>query len=302
MLNLDVLRVFLAVAKHGSFSEAGRRLYLSQPAVSQTIQGLERQLGVQLFIRHSRTAQLTESGQALVPMARDLLDSAQRVEQTMVSFQKEVIGEITIGCSTASGKYLLPGLIGHFHHLFSQVRINVMVSAREVIMTKLFSGEIALGISSKKVEHPDLEYQDFFTDPIVLIVPANHPWAGISQIMPADLLDEPLILREESSGTREALVDGLRQDDISVDMLNIAMVLGNTEAIEMAVEEGLGVAFVSRLAAARGVALGRVIEVNVTGLELTRNIYLTRNTQQLQTRVQVEFWEFVNNAKDFIKN
>lgn len=301
MINLDALKVFLAAAEHGSFSEAGRQLHLSQPAVSQIIQGLERQLGAQLFVRQGRTAQLTEGGQMLVPMARELLTSAQRVEQTMLSIQGEVIGEMSIGCSTASGKYLLPGLIARFRRQYPQVRLNVLVTSRESVINKLLSGEVALGVSSKQIEHTDLEYQDFFKDNVILIVPANHPWAQYRKIFPDDLLDEPMILREEVAGTREVLMDGLQKRDISPEMLNVAMVLGNAEAIEMAVEEGLGVAFVSRLAASRGLELGRVVEVEVAGMELSRNIYLVRNRKQPLTRAQTEFWHFIQVGQEALK-
>ncbi|MBI5950158.1 MAG: LysR family transcriptional regulator [Chloroflexi bacterium] len=297
MLNLDALKVFLAIAEHGNFSEAGRRLHLSQPAVSQIIQGLERQLGMQLFIRQGRTAQLTESGQVLVPMARELLNSAQRVEQTMLSLQGEVMGEMTVGCSTASGKYLLPGLIARFRREFPKVRINVLVTSRESVMGKLLGGEVALGVSSKLIEHYDLEYQDFFKDDVILIAPSNHRWAQYRKIYPDDLLDEPMILREEAAGTREVLLEGLLKHDISSDMLNVAMVLGNAEAIGMAVEEGLGIAFISRLAAARGLALGRIVEVSVEGMSLARNIYLARNRRHPFTRAQEKFWEFVTSTK-----
>ncbi len=297
MLNLDSLRVFLTVAEHGSFSEAGRQLHLTQPAVSQSIQGLEKQLGMPLFNRQGRAVQLTESGQVLVSMARELLTSAQRLEQTMLSLHGEVIGEMSVGCSTASGKYLLPGLIAHFRRAYPQVRINVLVTSRDSVIHKLLSGEVAVGISSKLIQHYDLEYQDFYNDDVILIAPAGHPWAQYRRIYPDDLLDEPMILREEVAGTREVLMDGLLTRDISPAMLNVAMVLGNAEAIGMAVEEGLGVAFISRLAAARGIALGRIVEVEVDGMSLTRKLYMARNRRQPLTRAQVEFWEFIKKNK-----
>lgn len=293
MLNLEALKVFLAVAEHGSFSEAGRNIHISQPAVSQIIQGLERQLEVQLFTRQGRTAQLTEAAQVLLPMARELIATSQRVEQTMFSLQGEVIGEMNIGCSTASGKYLLPGLISRFRRLYPQVRLNVLVTSRESVINKLISRQAAFGVSSKQINHPELEYLDFFTDAVILIAPSNHPWARNRKIYPDDLLEEPMILREESAGTREVMMEGLRKHDLSPEMLNVSMVLGNAEAIEMAVEEGLGIAFVSRLAALRGLALGRIVEIDVEGMQLLRNIYLIRNRQQPPTRAQVEFWRFI---------
>lgn len=293
MLNLDSLKVFLAVAERGSFSEAGRNLHLSQPAVSQIIQGLERQLGLLLFARQGRTVQLTEGGHVLVSMARELLTASQRVEQTLLSLHGEVVGEISVGCSTASGKYLLPGLIARFRKEYPQVKVNVVIGSRESIITKLLAGDVSLGVSSKLIEHYDLEYQDFFKDDVILIVPASHRWAKYRKIYPDDVLDEPLILREDLAGTREVLMESLRQRDISPEMLNIAMVLGNAEAICVAVEEELGIAFVSRLAAARGIALGRLVEVSVEGMELSRNIYAARNRRQPLTRAQAKFWEYV---------
>ena len=297
MLNLDALKVFLAVAEHGSFSEAGRNLHLSQPAVSQIIQGLERQLGLLLFARQGRAVQLTEGGHVLVSMARELMTSAQRVEQTMLSLQGEVVGEMSIGCSTASGKYLLPGLVARFRKKYPQVKINVVIGSRESVITKLLGGEVSLGVSSKQIEHNDLEYQNFFKDDVILVVPASHPWARYRKIYPDDILDEPLILREDLAGTREVLIESLRVHDISPDMLNIVMVLGNAEAIEVAVEEELGIAFVSRLAASRGIALGRIVEVSIEGMELSRNIYLARNRRQSLSRAQAKFWEYVSLSK-----
>ena len=156
------------------------------------------------------------------------------------------------------------------------VRINVSVTSRVSVMQKLLAGDVALGISSKQIDHPDLKYQELFTDDVILIVPADHPWSDYPTIYPDDILDEPIILREDLAGTREVLFNSLRQQDIYPEMLNVVMELGNAEAIEMAVAEGIGVAFVSRLAAARGLALGNVVEVLVAGMELRRCIYIVR--------------------------
>jgi len=297
MLNLNELNIFLVAAECGNFSEAGRRLHLSQPAISQTISNLEKDMGMELFERIGRTQRLTEAGQVLKPMAIELLAGAKRLQETMASLQGEVVGELNIGCSTASGKYLLPGLIARFRRKYSKVRVNVIVNDRNAVIEKVISGEFSLGVSSKKIEHRELEYQEFFNDDVILIVSAKHAWAAYRQIYPDDLLDEPIILREESAGTLEVLLDGLHQFDITSDMLNIAMVLGNAEAIEMAVEEDIGIAFVSRLAAMRGIELGRVVEVKVDGLTLKRKIYLTRTRHLPLARAQLEFWDFVKSPQ-----
>jgi DNA-binding transcriptional LysR family regulator len=293
MLNLNELTIFLAAARCGSFSEAGRQLHLSQPAISQTIDSLEKRFGVKLFARQGRCVRLTDAGQMLQPMAGELVVSARRIEETMCSMKGEVVGEIQVGCSTSSGKYLLPGLIARFRRQYPQVTIHVLVTGRDSVIQKLLAGDVALGVSSKRIEHSDLEFQKFFDDELMLIAPAGHRWAGFPQIYPDDLLDEPLILREESAGTRAKLMEGLQEHDILPDMLNVTMVLGNAEAIVMAVEEGIGVAFVSRLSAQRSLELGRVIEVHVEGMHLNHTIYLARSRRFAPTRAQAEFWQYV---------
>jgi DNA-binding transcriptional LysR family regulator len=293
MIDLNAIQTFLTVAELNSFSEAARRLNLSQPAISQTIHNLERQFGVELFVRKGRSVHLTEAGQLLQGLGRELLTNANRLEEMMNSVQGHVIGEMTVGCSTTSGKYLLPGLIARFRQRYPQLRINVSVTSRDSVIKKLISGDLLLGVSSKIIESSELEYKEFFTDDVILIVPANHRWANFRRIYPDDLLEEPIILREEVAGTSEVLMEGLRQHDILPGMLKVAMTLGNAEAIEMAVEEGLGISFVSRLAAARGLELGRIVEVEVEGMPLQRKIYLARNRRFPPTRAQAEFWAFV---------
>ena len=291
--NINDLKVFLVACETKNFSQAGRQLHLSQPAISQTINNLEKHFGTKLFLRQGRSIYLTEIGQALRPMARELVAAARRMEESVFSLQGEVVGEFEIGCSTASGKYLLPGLIARYRRIFPLVRINVQVSSRNSIIKQLISGEVALGISSRRIDHRELEYKDFFTDEVILIVPANHPWTKFRRVYPDDLLDEPMILREESAGTIEVLKKGLLEHDISFDMLNVVMGLGNAEAIEIAVEEGIGVAFISRLAAKRGLEMGKIVEVEVESMRLFRKIYLARNQRFPSTRAQIEFWDFV---------
>lgn len=291
--DLNDLVVFLVACETRNFSQAGRQLNLSQPAISQTINNLERHFGASLFIRQGRTVYLTEIGLALKSMAQELIASARRMEETISSLQGEVMGEFEIGCSTDAGKYLLLSLIAKYKSMFPLVQVNVLLTSRSSVIKRLLSGEAGFGVSSLQVEHRDLECKEFFSDEVILIAAADHRWSDYGCIYLEDLLDEPIISREEGSGTREVMRTGLLEQDITFDMLNIVMTLGNAEAIEMAVEEGIGIAFISRLVAARGLELGRVIEVKIEGLELFRKIYLARNQRFPTTRAQGEFWDLV---------
>jgi len=161
----------------------------------------------------------------------------------------------------------------------------------------LLNQTLALGVVSRKVEHRDLECTPLFEDKIILIVPAPHPWAKYGRALPADLVEQPFIRREDSSGTCEAVFEALKHFGISGDDMNVVMELGNAEAIEMAVEEGIGIAFVSELVAARGLALGKVRQVEIEGLNVSQTVYLCRQMASIFTRAEARFWEFTQSNR-----
>ena len=295
MLTLQEFDIFLAAADYENFSEAGRRLHISQSAVSQTVQKLETHFGTKLFVRNGHSIELSSAGELLMALAKELLANATRLEETMAAVNDSIAGKINIGCSTTSGKYLLPRLIADFRSEYPQVRLDVYVAGRENVIHKLIEGTFNFSVTSKLIEHPELEYARFYTDEIILIVPANHPWAKYRRVLPDDLLDTPLILREKGSGTIEVLFEGLRTKDIAPEMLNVVMILGNAEAIILAVEEGIGAAFVSRLAAQRSLELGRCVEIEVEGLALKRDLFLARSRHHPADRSQIKFWQFLRN-------
>jgi DNA-binding transcriptional LysR family regulator len=128
-------------------------------------------------------------------------------------------------------------------------------------------------------------------------VPSAHAWSRSRHIYPDDLLDQPIIMREEGSGTYAALYRALRAHDIMPEMLNVVMTLGNAESVALAVEEGLGIGFVSKLVAARSAALGRAVEVAVEGFDLRHALYFVRNRRTPMTHSQRAFWEFMQVAQ-----
>lgn len=302
MIENSQLRIFLVAAEEGSFSRAAERLHLSQSAVSQNIQALEQAYGVQLFLRRGRTVLLSEAGQAILPLAREALNASRLVEEALLHANQQIGGELMIGCSTSAGKYLLPMLLAEFQRRFPAVLPRVRVMGREAILERLINRSIPFGVSSRELLHSDLECVPFFEDRIILIVSPDHPWAAFGRALPTDLIDQPIIVREETSGTREAVIEGLKPHGIYCDMLRIKMELGNAEAIEMAVERGVCIAFVSELVAARGLALGKIKKVEIEGLDLRRTIYIARHVDYPLTRAQTLFWDFLLEERQHLKN
>ncbi len=300
MITLQGLEVFLRVVGEGSFSKAAHVLNVSQPTVSQTIQNLEAYFDAVLFERHRRGVYLTDAGEALLPMAHELVASARRLEEDMAILHGLVVGKLVIGCSTSAGKYLLPRSIARFQQQFPRVRVDIKIRSRESALEKLITNQVDLAVSSKRIEHGDVEYIPLFKDEVVLITPTDHPWAQYGRVLPEDLRDAPMILREPESGSADSLIHGLRQHDITPDMLNVVMELGNPEAIVMAVEEGIGVSFVSRLVAQRGIVGGKIAIVEVERMPLEHQIYIGRNLSTPFSRSQAEFWTFIAEQKDEI--
>jgi len=216
------------------------------------------------------------------------------LQAIMSSVNTDVVGELRVGCSTTAGKYVLPQLAARFCQQFPGVRVRILACTPEDIMLKLLGGDTDVGVLSREIQDPSLDVQEFFRDTISLIVPWNHRWAEKKLIEPAELLEEPLILREETSGTRRVLLSELSKFDIGYNDLNIFMELGNAEAIVRTVAAGYGVAFVSKLANAYPLAEGKIAEVAVDGLNLSRVIYMIRKRTSLPNRPRDAFWGFIH--------
>jgi DNA-binding transcriptional LysR family regulator len=298
MINVPELKVFVAAAEELNFSRAAQRLHLSQSAVSQNIQSIEKAYGVELFIRHGRSVQLSEAGQAILPLARDVLGSTRLLEDALVNVKGDVAGELAIGCATTSGRYFIPNLLASYQHEYPHVRTRVSLMGRQAVVDHILNQTLNLGVVGRFVENREIESQPLFEDRIILIVPPDHPWTKLDCVKPADVLEPPFISRENSSGTYEVLFDNLRRVGIDPDNLNVVTELGDAEAVEMAVEKGIGITFISELMAARSLALGRVKKVEVEGFHLTQKIYLCRHVASNFTHAETKFWEFMQQNRE----
>jgi len=302
MVELSALRVFLVAAEERNFSKAAKRLHMSQSAISQNIQTIERAYKIDLFNRHGRTVELSEAGQNILPMVREVLLAARLLEDGLQDVNSQVGGELLIGCSTSAGKYILPTLLAEFQRDYPAVHPRVKIISRESVMDRLVNRLIPIGISSRLIDHHSIESVPLFEDRIILIVHPDHPWAMYGRAFASDILDQPFITREDTSGTCETVMEGLKPQNITIDNFNVVMELGNTEAIEMAVERGVGIAFVSEMVAARGLALGRIKRVEVEGLDLRRKIYMSRHIGSPFTRAQSLYWDFAKSQYEKLNN
>jgi DNA-binding transcriptional LysR family regulator len=298
MIDIQKIETFLAAAENSSLSEAAKQLHLSQPAVSHQIKVLEQELNATLFIRSSTGLQLTEAGRLLLPWARRLLHDTSNLREMMSSLQEDIVGELRIACSTTAGKYILPLLAARFCQQYPGIRVSILSCGPEQATLDLLEGETHIGVVSSEINDPSLELQEFFRDTITLIVPSNHRWAMRRLIEPAEILEEKIIMREATSGTRRVVLTELAKHDISLDDLDVFMQLGNAEAIVRTIAAGFGISFVSSLASACPLERGNVINLSVNGLDLERKVYMVRKRISEPHRPRDVFWSFVHDPSN----
>lgn len=296
MLNVHQLNVFLIAAETLNFTLTAKRLHLTQSSVSQHIKSLEVQLGVELFSRKGRSLEITDAGAVLLPLARDIVNGSIRAAEQMELLKKEIHGQLVVGCNTAPGKYLLPILLSKFHDQYPLVKIACQVLPLQQTIEGLSDGDIHFAISNvEDVEYDSCEFQLYLEEPIVLAVPMEHPWASRSEIEPEELYEGHFISREKKSGAYKYIKRSLLDVGIEVERLDIFLEMGTSEALALAVEQGLGVGFVSKMILDR-ICPGRVAEVKVNGLEIIQPIYFGRQTAFPTTGAQAAFWEFIQEA------
>jgi DNA-binding transcriptional LysR family regulator len=298
MIDIQKIETFLAAAENLSLSEAAKQLHLSRPAVSHQIRVLEQELDVALFIRVNTGLQLTEAGRLLLPWARRLLHDTSNLREMMSSLQEDNVGELRIACSTTAGKYILPQMAARFCKQYPGIRVRILACGPEQATLELLEGEAHIGVVSSEIGDMSLELQEFFRDTITLIVPANHRWVMRKMIEPAEILEEKIIMREETSGTRKVVLTELAKHDISLEDLDVFMELGNSEAIVRTVADGYGISFVSSLATACPLERGNVINIPVKGLDLQRRVYMVRKRISAPHRPRDVFWSFIHHPSN----
>ena len=288
-VTLRQLRTFKTVADLTSFSAAAQRLKLSQPSVSYQVKELEETLGLPLLDRLGKRVQLTEAGNVLYNYARrmlDVLDEATVVIEEMRGIQR---GTLRVGASTTVGIYLLPAALGAFKKLHPGLVISLEIGTRARVQDQVLRNELDLAVVGPALKDPELAIIPFLSDELVVVAPAGHPLAGRRGLTLKDLADQPFIMREAASGSRLSLEKAARKAGAK---LRVAMELGSNGAIKHAVESGLGLAVISRYAAALEFSSGRLVELDVRGFPIRRDwhiVHLRRRKLPASVHAFIDF-------------
>jgi DNA-binding transcriptional LysR family regulator len=284
------LQSFLAVARAKSFRRAAEKLALSQPALSQQIKELERELDAQVFDRLGRAIALTQAGRLLEEYAQRIVSMVQGLREAMGQLRGLERGALRLGASTTPGIYLLPGLLARFKTRHPKTEVSLHIGNTREIEERVRATEVDLGIVGGHVsDAKETCVEARLLDRIVLIIPRQHPWAARRAVSGERLREECLLVREEGSATRRVIDTALDHAGISP---GSRLELGHTEAIKQGVLAGLGVAFVSEYAIRSELAARRLRTVRVQGIAIQRHFHVIRYEGRVLSPLERAFLDF----------
>ena len=251
-MNLKQLEAFVKVAETKSFSEAAKQLFLTQPTISAHVSALEKELNTCFLIRNTRGVELSESGKELYAYAVQMLE----IEKTIKGrFGKEIKPEgnvLRIGASTVPAQYILPNVMSAFHAEYPGEKLKLFETDSEGVIDMILSHHIDIGFTGTVIEKGNCKYLPFYEDELVALTPANEKFVEKfcgGQILADWIMDEPVILREEGSGTKKEAAKMLAEQGIDMKKLKLAALMENQETIKRSVSKGMGVTILSKLAA-----------------------------------------------------
>ena len=293
MVTLTQLRTFVTVARLNSFSRAAEALHISQPAVSAQILALEDVLKARLFDRIGKKIALSDAGRTVLAAAEDVMARLAEMERDLADLQQMKAGHLVIGASQVVGVYLLPEWLAGFQQEFPGIQAKVRIELARRIVDMLVEGEIDCALIGEGVPVSDsrVAVKPVANDELVLIVPSHHILAEMGSVPLSSLLGMTFILPRRDSASSECVLEQLAAEGMAP---KVVMELGNIGAVKRAVEAGLGVSIVSRIAVAHELADGRLKSVKLAGLKMERRISLCWLHDKRFSKATEAFVGFVN--------
>jgi len=279
-ITLRQLQIFCAVAHTGSTTAAAESVALSQSATSAALNELEGLLAVQLFDRVGKRLVLNDSGRALLPNARALLEDAQAIEDGFAGRGDAVRVNLRLAASTTIGNYLLPPLLASFHRDWPGARLALRIGNTMEVATAVAELDADLGMIEGPCHVPGLAVLPWLEDELVIVAAPTHPLARAAaqaRLTVRQLRQAPWLLREPGSGTREAAEQALLPH---LQQLPVDITLGSPEAIKNAVAAGMGLSCLSRAVVQDLLAARRLMVVPTTLPRLTRRLSLVHHAQK----------------------
>src|SRR5262245_31897805 len=261
------LRTFLTIIDTESFTRAGRRLGLSQSAISQQIGALERHLGVKLLRRTGTGARPSPAGEILVHSARQVIRKVDEAQRVLADFESNGAGVLRIGAGGAACHYLLPAILKELRADYPKVDLHVVSAPTQTTVERLLEGELDLGMLTLPVVHTRLRILPLGRDELVAIVAPGHAWSDRKRVQPEEFAEQPLLIYERRSQTFRLIERVLLEAGV---FPQVSMEMDHLEAVTAMVRDGFGVAIVPRWTIREEITNGQLLALSIGKSGLTR--------------------------------
>ncbi|MCC6588721.1 MAG: LysR family transcriptional regulator [Bryobacterales bacterium] len=294
-MDLDQLHTFLEIVRLKSFSKAAQTCFRTQPAISAQVRQLEHELNTTLFERLGTRIALTPAGRIFAEYAEQILDLRRQAGNAIAELERTPRGELVIAANEATCIYVLPDVFSQYKQLFPNVQLQVERSYGSRIVEAVLENQVDFGITQLPVVEKRVQVVKIFSDEIKLLVPAGHPLAANSSVVPRDLLSHPLLM-PKSGTTRTRLNEWL---DIVEPELNISMELDATEMIKRFVLAGLGISFLASGHCREEVEAGKLAVISLAPEPLHRSVGLIYRKDKSLSKAALGFIQVIlENAQE----
>jgi len=238
---LHQLKVFETVARNGSFTRAAEELLITQPTVSSQVKQLTKAIGLPLFEQIGKSLYLTDAGRELLATCQDIFEKLGNFEIKIADLKGTKQGQLNLAVITTA-KYFVPRLLGSFCQNYPGIDVALKVTNHKEIQQRMLANKDDLYVVSDPNQEIDLTSQPFLNNPLVVLAKKDHPLAMKRNIDLQELIDQPFIMREQGSGTRDSILKLFAEHNINV---KVKLELGSNEAIKQAISGGLGISILS---------------------------------------------------------
>jgi LysR family transcriptional regulator for metE and metH len=289
-LEVRHLKLLTAVAESGSVTEASKRLYLTQSALSHQLRDAEEKLGTALFLRLGKKMVLTPAGEKLLCCARRVLDELRSTEAQINGLNGNKGGLIRLSTECYTCYHWLPPLLKKFHSKFRKIEITIDAGATANLSEALLGGKLDVAIMSTPPRNKSLKLTPMFEDELVLVMSPKHRLASFDVVNPRELAGEAILCyspREEST----LLTKIMRPAGVEPERI-IEVPL--TEAILEMAGCGTGVALLARWAVKPQLDAGKIVARRLSNREVRRQWYAVTLRNQPQAPHLAEFLDLLS--------
>ena len=265
------LVTLLTVNELNSFTKAAQKLSLTQPAASQHVRQLEKELGVTIFVRGEGNLKLTSEGEIVIKYAKRIVSLYQNLQQSLKDERRHA-RKITVGITHTSESNIMVEVLAKYSSFSEGTRITIISDAINNLYMKLKTYEIDLAIVEGRITDPNFNSVMLDTDSLILAVSNKNPLSKKSMVTLNELKKENLILRLPDSGTRNLFISHLESNNVSLDEFNVILEVDNVATIKDLVRRDFGVSILARSACANELKKGKMAGLPIENLSMTREI------------------------------